>query len=60
MNADTAARPEQTGAEDTQIDPAEFAPPVAPMAMPKQVLERSPRARAFRLPLFGGRMQGQP
>ena len=39
---------------------AEFAPPVAPMAMPKQLLERAPGTFRLRLPGIGRRMQGQP
>lgn len=45
------------------MDEADMAPPPAPMAMPKQAIERTD-ARALtarlRLPFLGGRFQGQP
>lgn len=46
----------------TQMTDAELAPPAAPMAMPKQVLEREAdgaRLPWLRLPFFGSRVQGQ-
>ncbi|GHE04367.1 hypothetical protein U879_00590 [Defluviimonas sp. 20V17] len=51
-----------TAVGDPTAHAADFTPPAAPMAMPKQVLERAVgrgQSRRLRLPFFGGRMQGQ-
>lgn len=53
-------------AMSSDINPeVKFAPPLAPMAMPKQVLERGAERSAsrgasgwLRLPFFGNRVQG--
>ncbi|WP_146010252.1 hypothetical protein [Acidimangrovimonas sediminis] len=64
----TSAPADAQGATSTNMTSdldlaADFAPPAAPMAMPKQIIERSVARGAsqrLRLPFFGGRMQGQP
>ncbi|MDK3020811.1 hypothetical protein [Pseudodonghicola flavimaris] len=55
----SAAAPFAAGRAEA-VDEADFAPPAAPMAMPKQQIEAGHRPLWLRLPGFGGRMQGQP
>jgi len=52
--------PVLAGAEAVAPNEADFAPPVAPLTMPKQQIEATGGWSRLRLPWPGRRMQGQP